>query len=116
MKKALKQLLNALDKVFENHEEVGDTDVREQMFEAVLKSFIRPEKGYKLPREFGMFSDAGNKAVHAALSKFLSDPDLEATSRKLKTPKQRLDAFQNEDVESSEGNTHDEYFGYCDEV
>ena len=31
MKKALKQLINALDKVFEEHEEVGDTAVREQM-------------------------------------------------------------------------------------
>src|SRR2546427_3001292 len=37
IKKALRQLLGALDKIFEKHEEVGDTDVREKMSDAIHK-------------------------------------------------------------------------------
>jgi hypothetical protein len=114
MKKALKQLINALDKVFEEHDEVGDTDVREQMYDAVHKGFIVPQPGYKLPARFGMFSDEGNELVRAALQRFLAHPEVVAASRSLKTPEARLAAFQDVDVESSEGNTCDEYFGYAE--
>ena len=65
MKTALKQLVDDLDNVFEEHEELGDTDVREQMYEAISKSFIVPQAGYVLPAEFGMFSDDGNKKVQS---------------------------------------------------
>src|SRR5438552_2178029 len=67
MKKALKQLINSLDKIFETDEEVGDTAVREAMYDAVHKSFIAPQAGYELPAEFGMFSPTANKKVRAAL-------------------------------------------------
>jgi hypothetical protein len=114
MKKALKQLINALDKMFETHEEVGDTAVREAMYEALHKSFINPVEGYTLPDEFGMFSPGGDKKVRAALVKFLAHPEVVAAGKDLKTPKERLSAFQDGDVESSEGNNYDEYFGHAD--
>jgi hypothetical protein len=114
MKKALKRLIDDLDKVFESHEEVGDTAVREAMYDAIHKSFIKPVKGYKLPDEFQMFTPAGNKKVRAALAKFLAHAEVAAAAKELKTPKQRLDAFQDGDVESSEGNWYDEYFGYAE--
>jgi len=114
VKKALKQLINALDKIFEQHEEVGDTAVREQMHDAVRKGFIVPQRAYKLPTKLGMFSDEGDKLVHAAIKKFLGHPDVAAASKALKTPKARLIAFQDTDVESSDGNTYDEYFGYAE--
>ena len=112
MKKALKQLINALDRIFETHEEVGDTAVREAMHEAIYSAFIKPVKGYTLPEDFPMFSPAGNRKVRAALAKFLAHPEVAAAAKKLKTPKERLDAFQDDEVESSEGNNYDEYFGY----
>lgn len=114
MKKALKQLLNALDKLVEaGHDEVMDTDVREQMHEAIYKSFVEPEAEYRLPDEFGMFSAEGNQKVKNILTKFLGHPET-SEAKNLPTPKARLDAFQDIDVESSEGNTYDEYFGYND--
>ena len=113
MKKALKQLLTALDRVFEDHEEVGDTDVREQMYEAVHKGFIVPQAGYSLPAKFGMFSDDGNRKVRDALHKFLGHPDVIAAGKTLPTPEERLAAFQDETVQSTEGNTFDEYFGHA---
>jgi len=114
MKKALKQLINALDKVFEEHEEVGDTDVREQMYDAVHKGFIVPETGYELPPKFGMFTDEADKQVRAALQKFLEHPEVTAAADSLDTPEARLAAFQDIEVESNEGNTYDEYFGYAE--
>ena len=114
MRKALKQLLNALDKLAEGgHDEVTDTDVRERMHDAVFKTLVEPRPDYRLPDDFGMFSPAGNKKVKAILARFFAHPEF-AEAKTLATPKARLDAFQDVEVESAEGNTYDEYFGYND--
>jgi len=114
MKEALKQLLNALDKLAEGgHDEVMDTDVRERMHEAVYKKLVEPQPDYQIPDEFGMFSPEGNKKVKAILTQFFSHPEF-AEAKMLPTSKARLEAFQDMEVESAEGNTYDEYFGYND--
>jgi hypothetical protein len=113
MKKALKQLIDALDEVFAEHEEVGDTAVRQFMFDAVHEAFVVPKVGYELPEKFGMFSEEGDEQVRAALERFLSHQEVIDAAKKLKTSQARLDAFQDGDVESSDGNTYDEYFGYA---
>lgn len=113
MKEALKQLLDDLDQVAAVHDEIGDTDVREQMYEVVHKAFIAPQSGYKLPDSFGMFTDEGDAKVKWSLARFLAHPDLTAATQSLKTPHSRLDAFQ-DSVESSKGTSRDEYFGWAD--
>ena len=86
MKKALKQLLNALDKLADDgHDEVMDTDVRERMHEAVYKTLVVPQPDYQFPGEFGMFSPEGNKKVKAILAKFFAHPEF-AEVKKLPTP------------------------------
>ena len=114
MKEALKRLLDALETVFDEHEEVGDTDVKQSMYDAVHAGFFVPQPGYSLPTEFRMFSDEGNKKVRAALQDFLKHPDVLAAAKSLKTAEARLAAFQDGDVESREGNTYDFYFGYAE--
>ncbi|MCU0705209.1 MAG: hypothetical protein MUF18_14645 [Fimbriiglobus sp.] len=116
MKKSLKALLNALDKVAEDFEEVTDTDVREQMRDAVENALLAPVSGYQLPDEFGMFEAKGNAKVKAALAKFIAAAQVEADAAGLKTRADRLRAFQDIDVESRDGNTYDEYFGYDDSL
>lgn len=111
IKKALKQFLTTLDKIFTKHEEVGDSDVRDQMYAAIYRSFIRPQRGYSLPARFGMFSDKGNELVHSALQKFLTHPDVLAASRALRSPEDRFAAFQDCDVETTKGTIMSEYFG-----
>jgi hypothetical protein len=114
LKKALRLLLNALDKLAEDgHEEVTDTDVREQMHDAVYKTLVEPVAGYHLPGEFGMFTPEGNLRVRAILAKFLTHSEVVATNY-FPTPKERLDAFQDVEVESADGSTYDDYFGYND--
>jgi hypothetical protein len=114
MRKSLKALLNTLDKIAEEFEEVTDTDVREQMRETIEKALLEPVAGYQLPDEFGMFEPKGNARVKAALAKFIVSAKAEAGG--LKTRANRLRAFQDIDVESREGNTYDEYFGYDDSL
>ena len=111
MKNVLKRLLDDLDEVFEQHAEVGDTDVREQMYVAIRKGFIMPEAGYIVPPTFGMFSRRGDRRVREAIVKFLADPELALASKACQAPQARLDWFQDIDVRSSTGKAYDEYFG-----
>jgi hypothetical protein len=115
MKTALKRLLDDLDGISEQHEEVGDTDVREQMYVAIRKGFIMPEAGYVVPSSFGMFSWSGNRRVRVAIARFLADPELASVSQACQTPQARLDWFQDSDVRSNTGTVYDEFFGYATE-
>ena len=110
MKTTLKKLLDRLDAISKDHEEVGDTDVREQMYEAVYHAFIVQTPGYTLPGKFGMFESAGDAAVRAALSEFIPA----ACGAGLSTPQDRFTAFQDGSVLSDVGNPYDEYFGHSD--
>jgi len=112
LEKSLKQLLNTLDKIFEQHEELGDSDVRDRMASVIHKGFVH-RLAPALPESFGMFTPAGEKRVQAALKKFLNHPEVLAASKSLKTPEDRLMAFQDDEVKSAEGNNYSEYFGYA---
>jgi hypothetical protein len=111
IKKALKQFLNDIDKIFSKHEELGDTDVREQLTLAVHRSFVLQQSEYTVPSTFGMFSDEGNQKVQTAVQRFLAHPEVTAASKLLRSWEDRLAAFQDYDVKSTEGNTFFEYFG-----
>ena len=110
MKTELQRLLNKLDAISTESEEINDTDVREQMAEAIYHGFIVQTRGYTLPAEFGMFQPAGDTAVQAALAEFLPA----ACGAGIATPQQRLAAFQDGSVLSDAGNPYDEYFGHSD--
>ncbi len=116
IKRALKELLTALDKIYAKHQEVGDSDVRDQMYSAIYWSFIEPQRGYAMPAKFGMFSDKGNGLVRLAMHKFLTHPEVLAASRALKSPEDRFAAFQDNDVKTSQDTTCFEYFGYSNKV
>jgi hypothetical protein len=109
MKTILKRLLDRLDAISKEHEEIGDTDVREQMSEAVYHAFIVQTPGYALPATFGMFEPAGNAAVRAALSEFIAA----ARDVGLPTPQQRFAAVRDGSVLSEAGNPYDEHFGHA---
>jgi hypothetical protein len=116
IKKALKQLLTALDRIYAKHEEVGDSDVRDRMYAAIYRSFIQPQRGYALPAKLGMFTDKGNELLRMALHKFLTHPEVLAASRALRSPQDRFAALQDNDVQTSNDTTWFEYFGYSNKV
>jgi hypothetical protein len=106
MKTALHKLLNRLDDIARDHDDVGDTDVREQMFEAVYHGFIVQTPGYELPATFGMFEPHGDAAVREALSEFIAA----ARGLNLPTAEERFAAFQDPSVRSDASTPYDEYF------
>ena len=111
IKKALKQFLSALDTIDDQHQELGDTDVREQMDAAIHRGFVHSRKDYVLPQKFGMFSEKANALVRAALGAFLLHPEVRKAAKVLKTPEDRFAAFQDGDVKTRKGSTFCEYFG-----
>lgn len=114
MKKALKALLDALDRVAEEHDEIYDTDVREQMAEAVMQGWVLQTEGWELQEDLGLFSDEGNGAVREVLAAFLESARQGQDAEDLDTPARRLFAFQDPAVKSADGSPYDEYFGHRD--
>jgi len=112
IKNALKKFIKDLDKIYLSYEELGDTDVRLQMFNAILKAFIRPVKNYKLPSTYGMFSEEGNELIKEAIHNFVMHPEVTQACKKLKTPEARLNAFQDRNARSTKGHCYSEYFGH----
>lgn len=66
-------LINQLEDIGASSEELYDTDVKEQMNEALVEIFIKENKGYQVPASFGMFSKSSDRAVQQAFTKFQSD-------------------------------------------
>jgi hypothetical protein len=114
MKNALRLLLNTLDQIRLEHPEITDTMVREEMGYAVYQGFVIQEQDFQLPREFGIFSAIGNEQVYSALSQFLSHPEVIAVGSQMRTPEERLTAFQDDQVHSVNGRTYEDFFGHAD--
>ena len=60
MKELLRRLLEDLETIEEEHEEVGDTAVREALRAALHEGFINPKPGFVLGDDFEMYTAKGN--------------------------------------------------------
>src|ERR1041384_1098769 len=116
LKKALMRFLVALEAIGEKHDELGNLDVRDQIYAAIYRSFIQPQRGYVLPKTFGMGSEAANELVSAAVIQFLSHPGKLAASPSLKKTEDRFAAIQGHDVVTAQGTSGFAYFGYSNKV
>src|SRR5882724_886739 len=113
MKEILIELLDMLEAIGSTHGEIYDTDVREQLFEAVYNGFIVPEANYKLPARFGLYKPEANAQVRAALSKYIAAANEAAEAKGLVTPRDRLAAFLIKGAYTTkEGQSGDEFFGW----
>ncbi|MBN8627491.1 MAG: hypothetical protein J0M17_18595 [Planctomycetes bacterium] len=113
MDELLRELLDAIDAVAEHHEEIFDSECREQMSNPIFYLFIAPRTDYQMPNEFGLYSDQANQQVKAALAKYISSVTELAAERGIKSFHDRLAAFQNNEVQSMTARTfYDDYFGW----
>jgi hypothetical protein len=113
VKKIVKALLNAMDRIYDDYVEVTDTEVRVNMRKAVMDGFVYDKPGYVLPDGFDMASEEGDAKVKAALAKFLTKAREHAKKTGLSTPEARLKAFQ-DDVQSDDGAEYDGYFNHVE--
>lgn len=112
IKNALRELLNNFDKIDDKHREITDTAVRERLSKAITDHFVRasPRDDFPLDSYYAMFTDESNEEIYKALGQFLNHPEVRAALMQL-TPQQRLDAFEDEKVESLNGSDYGNYFG-----
>jgi hypothetical protein len=118
LKNALRELLNNLDKLDEKHGGIGDTVVREQLSATMIDHFVLASSNDDFPLSgfYVMPNDEADQEVHNALRQFLNHPETRAALAHL-TPQERLDAFQDEEVESTNyGSTYDNYFGWVEHL
>ena len=114
MEKVLAELLKRLAAVEDAHEEVGDTEVRERLDDAVHHGFLIPSPGYRLPDDFAMYSPEGDRAVRAALAWFLPAAAAAAAAEGLDTFHKRLAAFQNLEVTVGPDRVcYNDFFGWA---
>jgi hypothetical protein len=111
MNHLLLELLLRLEAIGQEHEEIYDSEVRDQMREAVHDGFLDLVPDYRLPDTFGLASDEGNRSVRDALSSYIEAAKAKAQELGL-TFKQRLNAFQGTEAMTPAGTTSDEFFGY----
>jgi hypothetical protein len=117
LKNALQELLDNLDKIDDKHQELQDTAVREELHQAVIDHFVYASPGddFPLSGDYAMFTDEGNEEIYTALGQFLNHLEVRTALTQM-TPQERLDAFQDDDVESSNGSTYDNYFGWAERL
>ena len=109
---ALAGLLDALEEVAEQHAEVFDTDVREQIWEVVEQRYVRRTRGYVIPATLGMFTDEGNARLRAALEHHLKNLVAIADAFRLDTEVQRLRTIRNPAVASGRKRySFEDFFG-----
>ena len=115
MEKVLAELLRRLAAIEDAHAEVGDTEVRERLDDAVHHGFLIPTPGYQLPDEFAMYSPEGDRAVRGALAWFLPAATAAAAAEGLDTFHKRLAAFQNLEVTVGPDEVcYNDFFGWAD--
>ena len=112
----LKQVMEELEVIGETHDELYDTDIRENLFEAVCAGFLKPEAGFRLFDDFGLASEEANRQVKAALARYLQAANERALELGLTTSRQRLNAFQNGEVCTDEGQYPDDFFGWAESI
>ena len=94
MKNQLLALLEALSRIGSDHPELYDSEVREQIGDAIMESFVRAHSDFTIPNEFGMYTFGANQLVRAALAKYISDASAEARAAGIESFHDRLAAFQ----------------------
>lgn len=112
---AVSSLYTELEKLSEQHDELFDTDVREALHETLSYVFVWGEPLPKMPVSYGMFSAEGDAAVAAVMERFIAAALPAASAEGLAVGQQRLDALQDESIETPAGEHFDLFIGDADQ-
>jgi hypothetical protein len=115
LKDTVEKLFNALEGIGEAHEELYDTDVREQLAETLYFGFVWGHPLPEGPVTYGMFSTDADAAVAGAGSAFLKEAVLEANAEGIVVGERRHAAIQDANVVTKNGQMYDSFIGHSDE-
>lgn len=71
IRECLLRLLNDFEQIGDEHEELFDSEVREQVGNALMEAFVRRTEDFAVPTNLGMFGEAGNSMVQSAIIRFV---------------------------------------------
>lgn len=106
-------MLNKLEEIGNDHEELFDSDVCQDMEDAIMNGFVRRKLQYEIPQDFGMFSDEANSAVREAISEYVSTCNNKADELGIVAFHDRLNAHQDGSVVTAQRNDYEEFFGHA---
>ena len=114
MEQILLKLLPDLECIGQAHEELYDSDVHEQIGNAVMAGYVRRTPGYMLPDQFGMCSKIADIDVRKALAEYIERANVLADEIGLASFHARLAAFQDRAVRTNAAVAFDyeELFGH----
>jgi hypothetical protein len=110
IKNALQELISTFDQISGGRS--PGPEFHGQVRDVIHHCFLKPRPNYSWPPKLGLDTDAQEERVRAALQKFLTHPEVLAASKSLKTPEDRLLAFQDGGVKTRMGSTCFDYFGF----
>lgn len=114
MDAVLLELLHRLEIIQEEHDGLGETEVRLTMGNTIFDGFFKSVRGFALPDKFGMDSEEADELVRAALEWFIPAANQACQHAGLVTFQARLNAFQNLNVRTESGNDYHAFFAtYC---
>jgi hypothetical protein len=114
MEGLLLELLQSLEEIGNAHDEIYDTECREDMGDFIFTSFVQPTSGRAMLEEFGLYSPEGNQRVRASLERYVDRANDLCERNGITDFHERLSAFQNPDVATSQGHFFDDFFGWTD--
>ena len=115
MRDDVAELFDALESVGNEHEELYDTDVREQLASTLNWHFVWGNLADKTPLRYGMFSAEADKAVADAVDRFLKAALANAEAEGVAKGQQRHDLLQDQSIKTETGGqSYDCFIGHSD--
>lgn len=113
---AVKELLDNLEQVFDDHNEIGDTTTRECSNEVIYNKFMLAKENYQIYPEFEMFSEEGNVRIQQALIQFFEHSEVQdVLANDSFTSEDRRKMFTHNHIMSSKHHFgYDTFFGGMD--
>lgn len=114
MEAILFELLSRLERLGEAHEELYDSEAREEIGNIIMDGFIRRKPEFAIPTRLGMLSDAADAEVRQALRSYIENANILAQELGLTSFHARLAAIQNRNVRTNPTTAADyeELFGH----
>jgi hypothetical protein len=106
----LRELLERLEEIGEDHSEIYDSGVRDRMGAAIWEGFVAPQPGFAVPAEFGMFSAEGDQLVYKAISEYVEKANRRADELSMNAQDERLRAFEQHGIDTTKGEQFDDFF------
>lgn len=108
----LLQLLTDFERIGDDHEELFDSEVRQQAGNALMAAFVRQTDGYDIPSSLGMFSEPANDALRTAIKKFVDGAIPVCQKHEIRLFHARLECLQDSTVLTPRGNDYEEFIGH----